>query len=256
MRHLVMNMIRGHRSRFGKKYGEIVLCCDGGNYWRKEVFPLYKGTRAKKGERDPIWEHVYSWMNNMLDDFKEYLPYKVVQVRGAEGDDIIGHLARKYHAHEPIMIVSEDKDFKQLQRYPGVVQYAPQKHKFLKENNPIKFLREHIIRGDSGDGIPNIFSSLDTLMDKDKSQVRIYKKKIEPWLEMTPEEFCKDSGVSMKRYVFQRMLIDLEYVPNKMIDKIDNEYESYIVPEKTQLLQLFMKHKMRHMMECMDEFLN
>ncbi|GAG49489.1 unnamed protein product, partial [marine sediment metagenome] len=50
VRHMVLNTLRSYRIRFGQKYGELVLCHDSRDPWRRDIFPLYKANRAKQKE--------------------------------------------------------------------------------------------------------------------------------------------------------------------------------------------------------------
>jgi len=195
-------------------------------------------------------------MNEIKADLREYFPYKVVEASRAEGDDVIGFLARKYHIHEPIMIVSEDKDFRQLQQYPGVEQYAPVKHKMIKEKNPKEYIREHIIRGDSGDGVVNIFSDLDTFVNPDKRQKSVSNKKMPDWVKMSAEEFCADTGVAMKRWKFQQFMVDLSVIPQNVTEDIDGQYNDCIPADKSKVMEYLMKHKMRLLTDCLEEFIS
>jgi hypothetical protein len=253
-RHLVLNMIRGHNVRFRAKYGEMVICCDSRSYWRKKAFPYYKATRPKKGERDEIFESVYEWMNAIKSDLDEYFPYRVLEVEECEGDDIIGFLTEKFHAHEPIVIVSEDKDFRQLQRYPNVVQYAPVKSKMIVENKPIEYLREHIIRGDGGDAIVNIFSDLDTFVNSEKRQKPVSKKKMEQWVKMSPSQFCEAEDISEKRFKFQELMVDLSKIPEYIKQRISDAFDNANYGDKSKVLGYMMKHKMRHMTDHFSDF--
>jgi len=193
LRHMVLNSIRNYRSKFFKEYGEIVICCDGRGYWRKNFFEFYKGKRKEGRDKSALdWDKIFEWINAIKKDLKEYFPYRVIEVAGAEADDIIAFLATKYSSSESILIVSADKDFQQLQKYPNVEQYSPMAKKFLKCENPTAYLKEHIIRGDAGDGVPNIFSDEDTFMVEGKRQKPVSSKKMESWLGMKAAEIAKE----------------------------------------------------------------
>ena len=163
VRHMVLNSLRSYRVKFNEEYGELVICCDNRKYWRKEIFPFYKASRKKYRENsDYDWTLIFETINKIRDELKEVFPYKVIDVLGAEADDIISVLTNNYAtgwlSEEKILIISGDKDFMQLQKYKSVSQYAPVLKKFLRTKNPDRFLKEHILRGDPGDGIPNFLS--------------------------------------------------------------------------------------------------
>ena len=93
-----------------------------------------------------------------------------MDVEGAEADDIIGTLVPRHIMSENILIISSDGDFPQLQMYNGrssftVKQYNPSQKKFIISENPLQELKEKIIRGDKGDGIPNVLSSSDCFVN-------------------------------------------------------------------------------------------
>ena len=195
LRHMILNTIRSYKKRWGREYGELVIACDNRHYWRRQVFPYYKANRKKSRIASPLdWSSIFDALNIVRDELAEVFPYPVIDVDGAEADDIIGTLAAYSQTYgavpeengmlpfdefipDPFLIVSGDHDFKQLQKWPNVKQWAPAQKKWVKINEPAQqVLLEHIIRGDSSDGIPNILSDDDTLIDPDKRQKRLTKK--------------------------------------------------------------------------------
>ena len=162
IRHMVLNIIRTHVKNFKGEYGEVVLCCDNRKYWRKDFFPFYKANRKKTREKSDLdWHLIFDMLAKFKQELRETFPYKVIDVEGAEADDIIGTLVPIYSQHEKVLIISSDSDFHQLQQYGNVKQYNPSQKKFVKSENPLMDLKEKIIRGDKGDGIPNVFSPSD-----------------------------------------------------------------------------------------------
>jgi len=191
LRHMVLNSLRYYHTKFKEKYGQMVICCDSGNYWRKDIFPYYKANRKKNRDSSGLdWHKIFDALNKIREEIKEYLPYRVLHVDGCEADDVIAVIAKKNHTAEKVLILSGDKDFQNLQQYSNIEQYAPVQKKFIKCNNPIEFLREHIMTGDSGDGVPNFLSPDDTFVSG-KRQVSIKKDKLARWIkESKPENFC------------------------------------------------------------------
>ena len=166
VRHMVLNSIRNFKSRFSN-YGELVICCDDKNYWRKQMFPYYKANRKKSREASSLdWNMIFNTLSMIKEEVKENFPYVVLQVESAEADDLIATMVERYGNNgEKIMIVSGDKDFAQLQRYKNVSQYSPITKKMIKVDDPMEYLFEHVIRGDSGDGVPNILSRDDVFVN-------------------------------------------------------------------------------------------
>ena len=150
VRHLILNTYRMYRSKFSDKYGELVICHDGGRYWRKDMFPQYKASRSKSQKNSDVdWDRVHEVMDIIYNEVLSNFPYKNIKIRTVEADDIIAVLCEKYHQQENIVIISNDKDFQQLQKYPNVKQFSPIKKTFLDCNDPEGFLTYHILKGDS-----------------------------------------------------------------------------------------------------------
>ena len=187
LRHTILNSIRMFRNQFFKDFGEMVICCDGKDNWRKKVFPEYKANRRKNRE----------------------------DVDSAEADDIIGVIIseRQTKFHTPTLIVSSDKDFIQLQKYPEVKQWSPLQKKFIV-GDPFESLYDKLIRGDTGDGVPNILSSDDTFITEGKRQTPVTKKKMELWRGKNPEEFCNED--MLRNYHRNETMVDLRQTPNSI----------------------------------------
>ena len=162
IRHLVLNNLRYYRSKFNEEYGELVICCDSKHYWRRDYFPHYKANRKKdRASSGYDWNFIFESLNSVRDEIKTHFPYKVLEIYGAEADDIIATLVKSNDGDTPNLIVSSDKDFIQLHRF-NVKQYSPVSKKFVNGSDPIGYLREHIIKGDRSDGVPNVLSPDDT----------------------------------------------------------------------------------------------
>jgi hypothetical protein len=253
IRHMVLNSLRAYRSKYKDKYGELVICCDNRHYWRKEVFPYYKASRKKTREASEIdWTAVFETLNTIRDEIQENFPYKVLNIRGAEADDIIGTLAQKYHAHEKILVLSGDKDFMQLQRYPNVDQYSPIMKRWLRTDNALQFLKEHIVKGDRGDGIPNFLSKDDVFVTAGSRQKPVQKKKLDVWVDSEPEQFCDEN--MLRNWKRNEELIDLTKTPKAIVEDILTTFEDYDVPPRSGLLNFFIKHRMKLMMDNLQDF--
>jgi len=259
MRHMILNSLRMSKNTYGKKYGELVICCDDRSYWRRDIFPYYKGHRKEKRDKSIVdWNQVYGVLNKIREEIRETFPYKVILVEKAEADDIIGVLAKKFgtvlnnESTERNLVLSSDKDFGQLQKFANVDQYSPITKKWLRIENPKDFLMEHIIRGDSGDGVPNFLSVDSAIMDKSIRQTAIAKKKVAVWLRQKPSEFCDDN--MMRNFKRNEQLVDLDMVPEAISSAIINQFENYKVPERRGLLNYFIKNKLKNLMDCISEF--
>lgn len=254
VRHILLNSIREKRSKFTAEYGELVFAVDSGNPWRKRYFPHYKANRKKSRDASDLdWTEIYRIINLITEELKTTFPYKFVKVENTEGDDIIGTLCANYH-DEPILILSSDKDFKQLQKYPTVKQYDPFKDKWLKTDSPDKFLMEHIIRGDSGDGVPNFLSGDRFLIDGIR-QKSVRQVKVDEWLKFSEDEFLRNiEPEEAKNYLRNKQMIDLSQIPSDITEKIIEEFSKPAIGQRSKILNYFIKHRMKLLMECLHEF--
>lgn len=253
IRHMVLNSLRSYTRQFKQKYGQVVICCDSKKYWRREVFPFYKSNRKKDRDASALdWTAIFEILNKIRDELKEYFPGRVIEVEGAEADDIIGTLTVRASANEEVLILSSDKDFVQLQKYPNVSQYSPILKRYIQTDNPHQYIKEHIIRGDRGDGIPN-FLSADNVFALGERQKTINSKKLSEWISKAPEEFCTNDTM-LRGYKRNQMLVDLDYIPDTIRQKIVEAYDNAKVGSKQKLMTYFIEKRLRNMIEVLDEF--
>jgi len=256
VRHMVLNSLRGHYKRF-RDYGEMIIACDSGNVWRREVFPNYKANRKTTREKSGHdWTAIFEILNNIRSELKEHMPYKVVEVDTAEADDIIGVLVKKHH-DQKILILSGDKDFIQLHRNQltpsnnHVKQYNPVLNKFVgKGETPSIYIKEHILKGDRSDGIPNVLSDDDVFVEG-RRQRPLTKKKISSWLDEMVMTFTEEE---QKNYDRNRKLIDLSLIPPELEAKIYNEFDEVKVAHRSKILNYFITRKLKTLIEVIDEF--
>ena len=249
LRHTVLNSIRQYKHQFRHvDHGGFVICCDSPKNWRKESFPEYKANRKKRRETDSTdWTSLFEFLHQMIADLREYFPYKVMRVERAEADDIIAVLTQE-EMKNPTTIISSDKDFIQLQKYEGVQQWSPLTKSFVK-GNPEETLWEKLIKGDVGDGVPNILSSDDTLVTEGKRQRPVSKKKMELW-----KTDRSDWNEDMKRnFNRNEMMVDLEKTPESIRINIINQFREQ-VPPHGRLMEYFTEKRLKNLMEHLDEF--
>jgi len=253
IRHMVLNSLRSYIKQFKNKYGDVVIACDNKKYWRRDVFPFYKSNRKKDREKSGFdWALIFDTLNKIRDELKEYFPYKVIDVDGAEADDVIAVLTARYSPHEEVLILSSDKDFMQLQKYNNVTQYSPILKKYISTDNPKHYIKEHIIKGDRGDGIPN-FLSPDNVFALGERQKPIRKDKIAQWISMDPKEFCVNESM-LRGYKRNQMLVDLDYIPEDIQSSIVEEYENVKSGSRQKMMNYFIEKRLRNLIEVMDEF--
>jgi hypothetical protein len=252
VRHMILNILRMHIRNFRKDYGDVVLCCDNRKYWRKEYFPFYKAGRKKTREKSDLdWHMIFDMLAKFKLELKENFPYKVIDVEGAEADDIIGTLTPIYSPHEKILILSSDGDFLQLQTYgSNVKQYNPAQKKYVKSENPIEELKEKIIRGDKGDGIPNMFSPSDCFV-RDIRQKPVTKGMLDKYLK---EDVNNYSETDKANYARNATLIDLSLIPSDVKEKIINAFNETKPASRQKLLNYFIEKKLKNLMDVIEEF--
>lgn len=255
IRHMILNSIRMYNKKYRNDYGQMVICADGMNTWRKEFYPQYKASRKKGRDNSGLdWQEIFRVLNLVRDEIKENLPYKVLHMEGCEADDIIGALTyetQEFGKFEPVMIISSDKDFIQLQKFSNVKQFSPIQKKAVTEKHPRKYLFEHVCRGDKGDGIPNVLSPDNCFVDEIR-QTPLKQNLIDTWIDdesIMPEEIKRN---------FQRnkKLIDLNEIPNDIYNNIVNTYDDQKPAMKMRVLNYLIKKRCNNLIEVVEEFYN
>ena len=231
VRHMILNSLRMYRTKFKNEYGELVLCYDSKHYWRREIFPQYKASRKKiRTESDKDWESIFEVLNQVRDELKDIFPYKFLEVYGAEADDIIAVLCGELEFDNgKTLILSGDKDFIQLQKYKNVSQFSPITKKFVNGEDPVLYLKEHILKGDASDGIPNVLSPDNTFVDGLR-QRPLGKKKISSWIDNEhpelgnmPIEDVLPNDETVRNFQRNQKLIDLDQSPKELFLQIIKE---------------------------------
>lgn len=263
LRHMILNQLRTYRKRFGKDYGELVIACDNRHYWRREVYPYYKAARKKARDASGHdWSSIFDALHAIRNELDQFMPYPVLDIAGAEADDVIGTLAEYsqsskegalFEEPEPFLIISGDHDFQQLQKYSNVSQYSPMKKKMVKlKETPHEVLMEHIITGDKGDGVPNILSPDDTFVTDGKRQKPIRKNLLAEWKKLKPEEFI--TGEMAAGYNRNKQLVDLSMTPQEIKDSVISSYVKQQDKDRTQMLNYFVKYRLKNLMDVLEEF--
>ena len=249
VRHMVLNSLRGHNKKFRKEYGQMVIACDSGNVWRRQAFPNYKAGRKENREKsEHDWTMIFDILSKVKNEIKEFLPYKVIEVESVEADDIIAVLCRR--TNEKVLILSGDKDFIQLHN-DRIKQYNPVLNKFVgQDENPSLYIREHILKGDRSDGIPNVLSD-DNVFIEGRRQRPLSKKKIEAWCNEIVPTFNEEQ---QKNYDRNKTLIDLNCIPKEFEDKINREFDNFEVASRDKILGYFINKKLKTLIESIDEF--
>lgn len=262
-RHMVLNSLRSYKTKFSAEYGEMIIACDNKNYWRKQVFPYYKASRKKAQEKSGInWTQIFGYIAKIKEELKEFFPYRVIDVESAEADDIIATLVQE--CSDPIrgqlgemykiLILSADKDFVQLQRFPHVVQYDPIRKRWMTESHPHEYLFLHICKGDTGDGIPNVLSPDNCLVVGERQKPMTAKRIAE--IKNGPVEGSVDHlPENVRRNYFRnRQLIDLTMIPEDIKVKVMDQYIMQAGKKRDKLMNYFIQNKLKNLFEHISEF--
>jgi hypothetical protein len=263
VRHMIINALRSYRKKFGPEFGEMVIACDNRYYWRRQYFPNYKANRKKsRADSGFDWNSIFEALHLIRAELAEHFPYAVIDVDGAEADDVIAVLAEYSQtmntdglmpSAEPFLVLSGDHDFNQLQKWSNVKQYAPVQKKFIKlTETPEAVLMEHIIMGDKGDGVPNILSGDDTFVNGDR-QRPIRKDALALWKTQKPEDFINNDEM-WRNFQRNRELVDLSRIPEEIKESIIDNYEMQKVGDRSGLLNYFIANRMTQLIELVDEF--
>lgn len=257
VRHMILNSLRMYRSKFKEEYGELILCFDSRHYWRRDYFEYYKAGRKKTREDSNLdWDSIFSCLNEIKQELKDYFPYKHLEVYGAEADDIIAALCLELEFDNgKTLILSGDKDFIQLHRFTNVTQYSPITKKYVNGEDPYVYLKEHILKGDSSDGIPNVLSPDHTFVEGLR-QKPLGKKKIEQWTGdvLVPVEMALPNDEVKRNFQRNEQLIDLSKSPSEIYMACLNAYKDAPEGDRSKLLNYFIEKRLSNLTESIGEF--
>ena len=257
VRHMILNSLRMYRSKFKEEFGELVLCFDSRHYWRRDHFPNYKAGRKKSRESSNLdWDAIFGCLNEIKQELKDYFPYKHIEVYGAEADDVIAALCLELeYDNGKTLILSGDKDFIQLHRFTNVSQYSPITKKMISGHDPYQYLDEHILKGDTSDGIPNVLSPDNTFVDGLR-QKPLGKKKIAEWTGevLMPVEMAIPDGEVKRNFQRNQQLIDLSKAPEEIFMSCLRAYQEAPEGDRSKLLNYFTKKRLKNLTESIGEF--
>jgi len=256
VRHMFLNSLRANRKKFTDEYGELVICTDNRNVWRRDYYPYYKANRKKnRSESDLDWNALFEIMDILKTEVHENFPYKVLGFERMEADDIIATIVHEYGTElnmgsEPILILSGDKDYIQLHSYANVSQYDPVRKRWIRNSDPHKYLQEHIIKGDVGDGVPNILSA-DNCLAVGERQKPMTSKRLHAFL--TDAQDAMDEETKL-RYNRNKKMIDLSQIPEEFKEPVLTEYSKDKGFAREKLFNFFVEKKLKNLMTDIQDF--
>jgi hypothetical protein len=255
LRHMFLMSLKHNRKKFTEEFGEMVICCDSKNSWRRGVFPYYKANRRSGREKSELdWNSLFEIMGNIRDEMQENFPYKVITIDRCEADDIIGVVCNEFGTPlntgaEKYLVLSGDKDYIQLQRHANVKQYDPVRKKYIRHDDPDKYLTEHVLKGDAGDGVPNILSPDNCLVVGErqkpmtKNRLALYSGTTENMDEETERRFLRN-----------KVLIDLEQTPEEYKKEILVEYNKEKEIGRSKLFNYFLEKRLKNLITDIQDF--
>jgi len=253
LRHLVVNTYRYYNQKFKNEYGDMIICHDSSKCWRKDIFEHYKSNRKKAKEKSQHdWNKIFNTMTTIRGEIEESFPWKNMSVPCTEADDIIAVITQNSSPMESIVIVSSDKDFQQLQRFPDVQQYSPHKKNMIVCEDPEAFLIEHMVKGDVSDGIPNVLSDDDTFIDPDKKQTTMTKKRVNEAIGHYTSgalDFEETQVKYIRNWIRNKTMIDMTQIPQEHKDRILDEWAEPTVGDKSQVFEYMVNNRLGDMVD-------
>ena len=239
----------------------VVFDGTGSSVNRKNLLPEYKsGRNLSRITNWDAFDSLEDEHDSKIDQivrlihYLKCLPVKTLSLDKVEADDIIAYLSNilpnKHNSQ--VFIVSNDKDFQQLQRYPNVFQYSTFKKQLLVCDNPYDFLMEHILRGDSGDGVPNILSDDDVFVVDDKRQNRLTQKVI---TEIKENINTISDSPHYRNWDRNKTLIDFDMIPEQLETNIISEFnKNSSVTDRSKVLPYMITNRLKNLIEIIEEF--
>ncbi len=270
IRHVTLSTLKSYKKKYGKEYGELVIACDGRSYWRKEIFEHYKASRKKMRDNSDLdWKLIFDTLSEMRDDISKHFPYKVIHLNRAEADDVIAvmtewcqtnNLVREGLVEEaqPVLILSSDKDFKQLQLAPfssgNVRQWSPMQKKYVTASKQeiIDFTIEHIAKGDTGDGIPNVLSKDDVFVVGER-QKPVSAKRLAEFIEKG-KDACRNDD-ERRNWDRNARLVAFDNIPEDVKkDIVDAYLNTKPTGDKMSIMNYLIEHRCRLLLDEIEEF--
>jgi 5'-3' exonuclease, N-terminal resolvase-like domain/T4 RNase H, C terminal len=270
IRHVTLSTLKSYKKKYGKEYGEMVICCDGRKYWRREYFEHYKASRKKNRDNSDLdWHLIFDTLNEMRQDIAKNFPWRVIHVDRAEADDVIAVMTEYLQQNDLVMeglveepqkvlILSSDKDFKQLQLAPyssgNVRQWSPMQKKYITatKQEVFDFTVEHIVKGDTGDGIPNILSKDDVFVVGDR-QKPVSAKRLAEFIEKGISA-CRNAE-EIRNWQRNATLVAFDNIPPDVKESIITTYLSNKpTGDKMTVMNYLMEHRCRLLLEELEDF--
>ena len=266
IRHVTLSTIKSYKKKYGKEYGELIICCDGRKYWRRDVFQYYKAGRKKARDASDLdWTLIFDTLSEMRDDISKHFPWKVIHIDRAEADDVIAVMTKWTQSNgfvqqglvedpQKVLILSSDGDFIQLQKWANVSQYSPMQKKQIKATKKElyeKFITHVVKAGD--DGIPNILSPDDIFLQEGVRQKRISSQRLDDFLDKGFDA-CRNDD-ERRNWHRNLQLIDFEFIPEDVAQTIVDAYlNNKPTGDKMSVMNYLIENRCRLLLDELDDF--
>ena len=250
VRHTLLSQYARINDKYRSRFGDIVICNDADNYWRKKIYSGYKQQRKEQKEKNETvdWKHLYEVFDRVRTEIRENFPYKSIRVNHCEADDIMYVLCKHYSDREKMLVVSSDKDMVQLMKFKNVSIFSPKIDSIIKSvGNLDQVLFTHILRGDASDNIPNVLTSTDSFLNKKERQKPMTAKRIVEFTE-------NDSLIDQNNLERNRSLIDLSYIPEEYENNILKKFEETVPVDRKNIFDYLVSKKMKLLLESVESF--
>ena len=237
---------------------EVILAVDDKNSWRKAYFRRYKESRKKQRDKSDVnWKELFENIENIVADLRHHMPFKVIKIRSAEADDVIGVLATVLR--DNCVVISNDEDYLQLCS-DRVKIYNPGKKEYTVCDDPQGFIHKKSYIGQKKDDIFNIITPSDWGETEETTGKRkpgfgevAYRKVLnegfDEWLDKRHiNKWYGEIDVkeNLKR---NKILMDFNYIPQTIKGRIIDAYNNYTFPPPSNIYQFFKKYNMRGFLE-------
>jgi 5'-3' exonuclease len=185
----------------------VGLDCRRNNLWRSKLFDNYKSNRKNNSVEKKFFEIVFNYKLFEQTDIDHIFKHP-----NLEADDCLGittkYLLNKYE-NSKIWIITSDCDYLQLINDNVIIydlKYKCLNDKSLGSADCDKFCK--IMMGDKSDNIPSVFPKCGI-----KTALKLYNDK-----ELFNKK-VRENETYFKNYNFNKLLIDFDEIPKKLIDE-------------------------------------
>jgi len=225
-----LNMILSCLRKIGvEPTDKIIVACDLGHSWRKELSKEYKADRKEQRDKhtDIDWEKMWKDFNQLIEDLQAGTHWRIVREWTFEADDWMAGACR-YFKDDEVILITYDKDVEQLTSYPNVklfsplIKYKGKKGGYKLVEDPYKVLADKIQKETSDNLNSEIVTAEDYEIRKTIVSLLELPKHIEEKIQQTYAELGDKQNINRDRIPFRNSLkIKIINIYNDKKDVID-----------------------------------